>query len=56
MAICDIIPERVERAAGEFDIPHAYPSVEEMIAAAERGRKILISNLSSPFELVLSQA
>ncbi|MEA3346098.1 MAG: Gfo/Idh/MocA family oxidoreductase [Chloroflexota bacterium] len=32
VAICDIIPKRAERASEEFDIPHAYPSAEEMLA------------------------
>jgi len=32
VAICDIIPERAERAAEEYDIPYAYPNAEEMLA------------------------
>jgi len=32
VAICDIIPERAERAAQEYDIPYAYASAEEMLA------------------------
>jgi predicted dehydrogenase len=32
VAICDIIPERAERAAEDNYIPHAYFSADEMLA------------------------
>lgn len=31
VAICDIIPERAEKAAGEYDVPYTYASSHKML-------------------------
>jgi predicted dehydrogenase len=34
VSTCDIIPERAERAAAKFKIPHHYPHIDKMLAGA----------------------
>ncbi len=34
VSTCDIIPERAEKRAKEFDIPHHYPHIDKMLAGA----------------------
>src|SRR5262245_17756277 len=34
VSTCDIIPERAERAAARFKVPHHYPNIEAMLAGA----------------------
>src|SRR5438445_2113351 len=34
VSACDIKPERAERQAARFKIPHHYPNIEDMLAGA----------------------
>jgi predicted dehydrogenase len=35
VSTCDIIPERAERQAARFHVPHHYPHIDRMLAGAE---------------------
>jgi predicted dehydrogenase len=35
VAVCDIVPERAQDAAAKFDVPHAFGSLDQMLAGPE---------------------
>lgn len=49
-ALCDPVIERAQRVAEEYGVPHAYSSLEEMLAADEVDAVTIVSPIGLHFE------
>jgi predicted dehydrogenase len=45
VSACDIIPERAEAAAKKYNVPHAYPHIDQMLAGAEFDLMVTLTDM-----------
>lgn len=45
VSTCDIVPERAERAAAKFKVPHHYPHIDAMLAGAPFDLMITLTDM-----------